>query len=289
MFWVGGWKHAAPWRPIRHFKSPASRFGFAAHNGCDTRTRGIESDPTQNSTLSKYAEPQIAHHTDEADDTPSSANDVASPPHSSERGGDHSSNDTRTRNGNHAMKATLNIFPRRGSTRAKFCRKFVLPGVFSCLWGLMMVAVHAQTPGTVLAWGSNANGQTSVPVGLSGVKAIVAGQNFCLALKTDGTVVAWGSNSANQVSGAAAQSGVKAVAAGHQHAVALKNDGTVVAWGWNNAGQTDVPVGLSGVVAISAGSSSSMALNKVTIERLHSVRIPTAKPEYFLSCHQTLK
>jgi len=45
-----------------------------------------------------------------------------------------------------------------------------------------------------VAWGNNANGQSTVPVGLTGVVAIAAGQSHSLALKSGGTVVAWGNN-----------------------------------------------------------------------------------------------
>ena len=46
----------------------------------------------------------------------------------------------------------------------------------------------------VVAWGYNVDGESTVPVGLSGVKAIAAGAYHTMALKIDGTVVGWGNN-----------------------------------------------------------------------------------------------
>ncbi len=173
--------------------------------------------------------------------------------------------------------------------------------------------------GTVMAWGENADGQlgdgstsgpevceqpgttdphvscstTPLPVkGLSGVKAIAAGESDSFALLANGTVMSWGANDWGQLGNAGkgqagcpgqfytceptpaaipALTGVDAIAAGSNHALALLTDGTVVAWGMNNAGelgdgtqqQSAVPVsvsGLAGVAAIGAGSDDSIAL-----------------------------
>ena len=117
--------------------------------------------------------------------------------------------------------------------------------------------------GTVVAWGDNSSGRTSVPAGLSGVVAIVAAWGHTVALKQDGTVVAWGDNGVGQTTLPARLSGVVAIAAGEYHTVALKQDGTVVAWGGSNSsGQSTVPAGLSGVVAIAAGTAHTVALKQ---------------------------
>jgi hypothetical protein len=120
----------------------------------------------------------------------------------------------------------------------------------------------AAAPGTVVAWGSDFNGQSSVPAGLSNVTAIAGGESQSLALKSDGTVVAWGCVGFDfgQCSIPDGLSNVTAIAASGLHNLALKNDGTVVSWGHHDFGQTSVPAGLSNVTAIATGYSHSLAL-----------------------------
>src|ERR1035437_6173672 len=87
--------------------------------------------------------------------------------------------------------------------------------------------LHVAMAGTVVAWGRNVEGQTTVPAGLSGVvTAIAASYSHTVVLKSDGTVVAWGSNSSGQTNVPAGLSGVTAIAAGSFHTVALKTNGT---------------------------------------------------------------
>ena len=117
-----------------------------------------------------------------------------------------------------------------------------------------------QSDGTVVAWGANGNGQSTVPPALNGVVAIAAGVRHSLALQSDGTVVAWGYNEYGQSTVPAALNGVVAIAAGVLHSLALQSDGTVVAWGDNEYGQSTVPAALNSVVAIAAGGYHSLAL-----------------------------
>jgi hypothetical protein len=122
--------------------------------------------------------------------------------------------------------------------------------------------------GTVVAWGKNDDGQTTVPNRLNGVVAIAAGEYHTVVLKNDGTVVAWGKSDSGQTSVPDGLKGVVAIAAGASHTLALKSDGTVVAWGAGKTatgerpeyGQSIVPTGLTDVVAIAAGGDHSVAL-----------------------------
>ena len=150
-----------------------------------------------------------------------------------------------------------------------------------CLyWAALAASADAAPAGSVVAWGSNAYGQTNVPAAAqSGVIAISAGYGHVVALKNDGTLVAWGENSHGQTTGSPTTSapflaiaspvmlegkilkGVIAIAAGESHTVALKDDGSVVMWGANQQGPVAVPVAArSGVIAIAAGAWHTLAL-----------------------------
>jgi hypothetical protein len=124
-----------------------------------------------------------------------------------------------------------------------------------------------KSDGTVVAWGRNNDGQSTVPGGLSTVAAIAAGGYHNLALKSNGTVVAWGDSFFGQSTVPVGLSGVVAIAAGSWHSLALRSDGTVVAWGAGGPGQSGtehwgqstVPSDLDSTVAIAAGGSHSLA------------------------------
>ncbi len=87
--------------------------------------------------------------------------------------------------------------------------------------------------------------------------------------------MAWGDNSYGQTPVPAGLSGVKAIAAGGGHSLALRSDGTVVAWGYNAQGQTAIPAGLSGVTAIAAGGYHSLALEPGAAKTLVVSGIPS--------------
>lgn len=117
------------------------------------------------------------------------------------------------------------------------------------------------SPGTVIAWGDNSQGQTNVPPELTNVVAIACGYNFSLALTQDGVPVAWGNPSGvtNMPTGL---TNVTAIAAGLGFGLVATSDGKVLGWGNNDSGQASPPADLTNVVALAAGENFSMALKQ---------------------------
>jgi len=118
------------------------------------------------------------------------------------------------------------------------------------------------TDGTVLGWGDNSFGQTTIPAGLTGVAAIAAGAGHSLALQANGTVMGWGDNSCGQTNLPRGLTNMAAIAAGGAYSLALHSNGTVAGWGDNSFGQTNIPTGLSNVAAVAAGADHSLALTE---------------------------
>ena len=100
----------------------------------------------------------------------------------------------------------------------------------------------------------------AVPEPNSGFVALAAGRYHSLGLKSNGSIVAWGSNDNGQCDVPEPNSGFVAVAAGSVHSLGLKSDGSIVAWGGNDDGQCDVPSPNSGFVAVAAGTVHSLGL-----------------------------
>jgi hypothetical protein len=117
-----------------------------------------------------------------------------------------------------------------------------------------------RNDGTVVAWGWNEDGQTSVPSGLNDVIAIAAGNAHSLALREDGTVVAWGWNGYGQTQVPPEATDVVGITAGSYHNLALKRDGTVIGWGDDAYGALDIPLDLTDVAQVAAGDGLSYAL-----------------------------
>ncbi len=109
----------------------------------------------------------------------------------------------------------------------------------------------------VSCWGSNADGQTSVPI-LHNPRDISAGKNHTCAADDYG-VDCWGSDAANQSSVPGMSNAVK-VAAGELHSCAIDDSG-VQCWGDNFFDQRNVPV-LNNPQDIDAGDHHTCVLDE---------------------------
>jgi len=126
-----------------------------------------------------------------------------------------------------------------------------------------------KSDGTLRSWGWNAHGQLGngtttqstfarkvyssinpVPVEVTGIIAIAAGDRHSMALKSDGSILVWGHDGSGQLGNGPGDTAdklmpitvsdltdVRTISAGGHSSFATKNTGTVFAWGANNNGQ----------------------------------------------------
>jgi hypothetical protein len=146
-----------------------------------------------------------------------------------------------------------------------FTQSYATPSGLSNVVAIASGTMHTvglRDNGTIISWGRNTYGQTSVPAGLSNVTAISAGFDHTVALKSDGSVVAWGDNTYGQSVVPECLSNVIAVASSGNDTFALTKDGTVIGWGNNANEQLNIPAGLSNVVGIAAGTFNGFAIKE---------------------------
>jgi alpha-tubulin suppressor-like RCC1 family protein len=123
-------------------------------------------------------------------------------------------------------------------------------------------ALALMNTGKVVGWGTNLQGELTIPPSLSDVVQISVGITHSVALKSNGNVVMWGAPTSNVLSPTVTlPTNVVQIAAGDRHTVLLRSDGTVLVTGGQAIQRTIRPV-LVGktVVAVAAGSDVSFAL-----------------------------
>jgi hypothetical protein len=116
--------------------------------------------------------------------------------------------------------------------------------------------------GTVIGWGDDSLGQTSVPS--TKFVSVAAGSAFGLGVTANGGIVGWGDDLEGVTNPPSPPPGLRyvSVAAGYDHALGLLSNGTVVGWGDDSYGETNTPPPPLGQVytAIAAGNSFSLGL-----------------------------
>jgi hypothetical protein len=99
--------------------------------------------------------------------------------------------------------------------------------------------------------------------------AVAAGYRHSLGLKTNGSILAWGSNADGQCDVPAPNTDFAAVAVGYYHSLGLKTDGSIVAWGLNVYGQCEVSSPNTGFTAVAAGAFHSLGLRRIIPEAVY--------------------
>ena len=117
--------------------------------------------------------------------------------------------------------------------------------------------VAIKTDGTVIATGSNSEGQCNVS-DWQNIIAISAGRGHTAGLKSDGTVVAVGYDEGGRLD-VDGWTDIVAISARGTHTVGLKCDGTVVVVGYNGDGRCDVEE-WENIIAIDAGTYHTVGL-----------------------------
>lgn len=119
-------------------------------------------------------------------------------------------------------------------------------------------------------------GQAKAPASLTNARALAFGGFHTLALGTNGTVTAWGSNSDGQSTVPASATNVVKIAAGLNswHSLALRADGTVLGWG-AAAYAGAVPSDLTNAVDIAGGYFHGAALAAAVTTQAPPNRPPT--------------
>ncbi len=108
----------------------------------------------------------------------------------------------------------------------------------------------------LVRWGANPN---NLPTIRTDIQYMVAGVNHALAVISDSTVIAWGDNSEGQSTVPSTLTDVYSIANGTYHSMAIDTSGTIWAWGSNKSGQLNIPANLGQVVDITAGRDFSIA------------------------------
>ncbi|MEI8044345.1 MAG: hypothetical protein WCL11_23240, partial [Verrucomicrobiota bacterium] len=119
-----------------------------------------------------------------------------------------------------------------------------------------------RADGSILGWGLNDFGETSIPSNLTNVTAISAGGYHNLAINGNATLAYWGLYNGG-IGPSETETDILAIAAGYSYSLALGADRTVIGWGdyyYGTFHPVVVPIDATNVIALAAGYAHSLAL-----------------------------
>ena len=142
--------------------------------------------------------------------------------------------------------------------------------------GALAAQLHAET---VVAWGLDQSGSTSLPALAQSATSVAAGGYHSMALLQSGSALCWGNNDFGQCNVPSDIGQIVQISAGRDHSIARTADGGVVCWGSNSAGQCSVPAGLGPVRFIAGGFESTLAIrNDGTVACWGNLAAPKGLP-----------
>lgn len=119
-----------------------------------------------------------------------------------------------------------------------------------------LLLYQMQPTYTLTRWGAKPD---DLPAIRTDIEYISAGINHAMAIISDSTVIAWGDNSAGQSTVPTTLTNAYSLATGMYHSMALDDAGTIWGWGSNKSGQLNIPTGLDQIIDIAAGRDFSIA------------------------------
>ena len=119
-----------------------------------------------------------------------------------------------------------------------------------------MLWYQVQPTYELVRWGTNAN---DLPTIRTDIQYMSAGVNHAMAIISDSTVIAWGDNSKGQSSVPNTLTNAYSIANGTYHSLVVDNTGTIWGWGSNDNGQLNIPTNLGQIIDIAAGRDFSIA------------------------------
>jgi alpha-tubulin suppressor-like RCC1 family protein len=130
------------------------------------------------------------------------------------------------------------------------------------------------TNGQVTVWGDAANGLHNIPLqAAADVRQIAMGAHHAIALTKTQKVVGWGTNWNGELTIPPTLTDIVQVSVGISHSVALQQNGTVVQWGAASSTSADAPLPTD-VVQIAAYRTLSLQQSVLLAESVEHCLVP---------------
>ncbi len=119
---------------------------------------------------------------------------------------------------------------------------------------------NAGINGSIIAWGANHHGQSTIPTPNESFVAIDCGTEFSLALKSEGEVLAWGRNHFGQCNVPPFDESFVMLSAGHLHSALISESSSISCFGYCSGSQCSPPEPNINFVSVDCGLGHTLGL-----------------------------